>query len=133
MQVKVNLDTIILYVQNVNTLKSFYTSIFSFSIVEEFQSVWVLLESGSCKIGLHQIGEKYLNKSKPAFKFDNNTKIVFEINQDINEIRSYLLSQHVQMREIKTFDDYNYWLCDGEDPEGNMFQLKQAKFNQTQN
>lgn len=131
MQVKVNLDTIILYVQNVDILKSFYTNIFSFTIVEEFQSVWALLESGSCKIGLHEIGDKYLDKSKPAFKFDNNTKIVFEIDQDINEVRAYLLGQQVQMREIKTFDSYDYWLCDGEDPEGNMFQLKQAKFNQT--
>lgn len=133
MQIKVNLDTIILYVQNVDTLKSFYTSIFGFSIVEEFHSVWALLESGNCKIGLHQIGDEYLSKTKAAFKFDNNTKIVFEINQDVHEIRAYLISQHVQMREIKTFDGYDYWLCDGEDPEGNMFQLKQAKFNQTQN
>jgi hypothetical protein len=31
------------------------------------------------------------------------------------------------MREIKTFDNYEYWLCDGEDPEGNVFQLKRKK------
>jgi hypothetical protein len=31
------------------------------------------------------------------------------------------------MKEIKTFDNYDYWLCDGEDLEGNVFQLKQRK------
>ena len=31
------------------------------------------------------------------------------------------------MREIKTFENYDYWLCDGEDLEGNVFQLKQRK------
>jgi len=34
------------------------------------------------------------------------------------------------MREIKTFDGYAYWLCDGQDPEGNVFQLKQSKAHQ---
>ncbi len=59
--------------------------------------------------------------------FDNNTKIVFEIGEDINKVREELLNQNVFMKEIKTFDNYDYWLCDGQDPEGNIFQLKQRK------
>jgi hypothetical protein len=31
------------------------------------------------------------------------------------------------VKEITTFDNYDYWLCDGEDPEGNVFQLRQRK------
>jgi hypothetical protein len=31
------------------------------------------------------------------------------------------------MQQIKTFENYDYWLCDGADPEGNIFQLKQRK------
>ena len=45
----------------------------------------------------------------------------------ISPLREQLLNQHVPMREIKTFDNYDYCLCDGEDPEGNVFQLKQKK------
>jgi len=78
-------------------------------------------------IGLHKIGDAYLNPNKKAFKFDNNTKIVFQINDDLDEVREYFISRNVAMREIKTFDNYDYWLCDGEDPEGNVFQLKQKK------
>ena len=124
---KLNLDTIILYVQDVEKLKSFYTGIFKLEIIEEYESVWTLLKAGNGKIGLHKTGDRYLEKIKGDFHVDNNTKIVFEIEEDINKARKNLLNQNVPMREIKTFDNYGFWLCDGEDPEGNVFQLKQKK------
>jgi catechol-2,3-dioxygenase len=126
---KLNLDTIILYVQNVDKLKSFYINILKLDIVEEYQSTWILLQAGNGKIGLHKIGDQYLDKSKGEFKFDNNTKLVFEIDEDINKVRGHLLNQNVVMKEIKTFDNYDFLLCDGEDPEGNVFQLKQKRNN----
>jgi len=124
---KLNLDTIILYVQDLNRLKSFYTTTFGFEIIEEYEAEWVLLNAGNAKIGLHKIGDQYLAQMKLGHKFENNTKIVFEINEDIHATRQLLLDKKVLMREVKTFDHYDYWLCDGEDPEGNMFQLKQKK------
>ena len=124
---KVNLETIIIFVQNVDKLKLFYVDILELEILEEWQSEWLLLNAGNCKIGLHKIGKQYLDSSNGEFKFDNNTKIVFEIEEDISEVRSRLLDKNVLLKEIKTFDNYNYWLCDGEDPEGNVFQLKQRK------
>lgn len=127
MELKFNLDTIIFYVQDVERLKAFYSSVFNFKIVEEYESSWALLVAGSCKIGLHKIGEDYWDESKGTFKFDSNVKIVFEIDQDISEVRTRFVDQNVKMREIKSFDNYDYWLCDGEDPEGNVFQLKQKK------
>jgi catechol-2,3-dioxygenase len=124
---KLNLDMIIFYVQNIERLKSFYTGILGLEIVEDDQSVWVLLRAGNGYIGLHKIGDQYLSKIKSGYKFDNNAKIVFEIQEDINKARQLLIDKNVSMREIKTFDNYDYWLCDGEDPEGNIFQLKQKK------
>jgi catechol-2,3-dioxygenase len=118
---------IIFYVQNIERLKSFYTGILGLEIVEDDQSVWVLLRAGNGYIGLHKIGDQYLSKIKSGYKFDNNAKIVFEIQEDINKARQLLIDKNVSMREIKTFDNYDYWLCDGEDPEGNIFQLKQKK------
>jgi catechol-2,3-dioxygenase len=124
---KLSLDTIILYVQNVEKLKSFYTGILNLEVIEEYQSIWALLKAGNGNIGLHRIGEQYLAKINEGYKFDNNAKIVFEIEEDINKVREQLLGQNILMKEIKTFDNYDYWLCDGEDPEGNVFQLKQKK------
>ncbi|WP_417428633.1 hypothetical protein [Halpernia sp.] len=127
MKTSFNLNTIIFYVQNVDKLKSFYIDIFNFKIVENYQSDWTLLEAGNCKIGLHKIGEQYLNKIKEGHRFDSNAKLVFEIDEDITEIRQTLIEKNVAMREIKTFDNYDFWLCDGEDLEGNVFQIKQKK------
>lgn len=124
---KASLDSIILYVKDVENLKSFYTRVFGFTIVEEYESSWALLEAGPAKIGLHKIGEQYLDSSKGAFKFHNNTKIVFEVEEELEQLRTRLVDQNVTMREIKTFDNYDFWLCDGEDPEGNVFQLKKRK------
>ena len=124
---KLNLETIILFVHDVDKLKSFYVGILKLDIVEESGSQWLLLKAGNCKIGLHKIGDQYLEDRKEEFKFHNNTKIVFEVDEDINNVREHLLNENIFMKEIKTFDNYDFLLCDGEDQEGNVFQLKQRK------
>lgn len=123
---KATFDTIILYVRNVELLKNFYVENFNLKVIEE-DSTWVLLNAGAINIGFHKIGDQYLNKIDADYKFDNNTKLVFEIDVDIESARNQFLSKNIQMREIKTFDNYSFWLCDGTDPEGNVFQLKRKK------
>ncbi|KAB1230169.1 VOC family protein [Chryseobacterium viscerum] len=120
------LSTIILYVKDVPLLKNFYAENFSLKVIEE-DPIWALLDAGAAQIGLHKIGDQYLEKIEPGYTFDNNTKIVFEIDIDIELARNELISKNIQMREIKTFDNYPFWLCDGTDPEGNVFQLKSKK------
>lgn len=127
MIIRANLNTIILYVRDVENLKRFYTETFGFTVIEEQEKVWVLLNAGQAQLGLHQIGEPYMAQLNLNLKNDNNIKLVFETDQDLNQIRAELINRQVSMREIKTFDGYSYWLCDGEDPEGNVFQLKQRK------
>jgi catechol 2,3-dioxygenase-like lactoylglutathione lyase family enzyme len=124
---KLNLNSIIIYVQNVDKLKIFYVDMLGLEIIEETRSEWLLLKAGHCSIGLHKIGDGYLDNTKEGFTFDNNTKIVFEVDEDINKVRERLLNKNVAMKEVKTFENYDYWLCDGKDPEGNVFQLKQRK------
>jgi catechol-2,3-dioxygenase len=122
----IKLDTIIFYVKDVKKLQNFYVKNFNLKTIEE-DEIWVLLNAGSINIGLHKIGDQYLEKVNLYQEFDNNTKIVFEIDLDIEAARNELISRKVEMREIKTFENYNYWLCDGIDPEGNVFQLKAKK------
>jgi catechol-2,3-dioxygenase len=122
-----SLDTIILFVQNVDRLKAFYVDLLNLEVVEESKSEWLLLKAGHCHIGLHKIGELY--SSEGAFKFDNNTKLVFDVDEDLQAIRERLLQEKTQLQEIKTFDGYPFFLCDGEDPEGNVFQLRQRKLS----
>ncbi|HOY13605.1 MAG TPA: hypothetical protein PLY70_10715 [Saprospiraceae bacterium] len=122
---KFNLETIIIFVRNVEKLKDFYVGILELEIIEEIPSQWILLQAGDCKIGLHQIGESYLSESAQDFQVETNTKMVFEINEDLANVRDTLISKNVKMREIMVWENYPYILCDGEDTEGNVFQLKQ--------
>jgi catechol-2,3-dioxygenase len=126
---KLKLDTIIIFVQNIEVLKDFYVGVLELEVIEDYDSGWLLLKAGNCHIGLHKIGEQYSEGNQEAFKFDNNTKIVFEVDEDLYQLREKLLAQQVSIQAIKTFDNYNYLLCDGEDPEGNVFQLKQKKYD----
>ena len=118
---KLNLDTIIFYLQDVESLKNFYSNVLGLEIVEDDKSVWVLLRAGCGYVGLHKIGDEYSGKIKDGYKLDNNANLVFPIRQDITKARQLLIDKNVLMREIKTFDNYDYWLCDGQDPEGNVF------------
>jgi hypothetical protein len=124
---RLQLDTIIIFVHDVEKLQSFYVDILKLHIVEDAKPGWLLLEAGNCKIGLHKIGEQYLSPNKQKSDAHNNTKIVFETDNDIYAVRKELISQNVLMKEVTTFDNYDYWVCDGQDPEGNVFQLKQKK------
>ncbi|ASK30664.1 hypothetical protein CEY12_11305 [Chryseobacterium sp. T16E-39] len=122
----VKFDTLILYVRNVELLRKFYTENFNLTVVEE-DPTWALLNAGALQIGFHKIGDQYLKNIEEGYQFDNNTKMVFEIDGDIELARNEFLLKNIPMREIKTFENYNFWLCDGTDPEGNVFQLKSKK------
>ncbi|MCS4303278.1 VOC family protein [Chryseobacterium sp. BIGb0232] len=122
----IKLESVILYVQNTSLLRNFYVENFNFKVLEE-DSIWVLMNAGTVNIGLHKIGDQYLEKIGNGHQFDNNTKLVFEADTDIETARNELLSKNVHMREVKTFENYDFWLCDGTDPEGNVFQLKCKK------
>ena len=126
MKIEINFSTLIIFVRDVNKLKVFYAEILELEIIEEIPGEWVALKAGNCQIALHKIGSQHATPGDD-FKVDNNTKVVFETDEDIFKLREHLLKKKVTLREIKTFENYNYRLCDGEDPEGNVFQFKQRK------
>ncbi|MGS0747514.1 VOC family protein [Halpernia sp. GG3] len=125
---KTKIDTLLFYVKNIKLLRDFYEENFDLKVIEE-DEIWVLMTDGTMKIAFHKIGDHYLEKISENHQFDNNVKIVFEIEEDSEDVRSKFLAKKIQMRELKTFDDYDFWLCDGIDPEGNVFQLKCRKTN----
>ncbi len=61
---KLNLDTIIIFVRNVDELKLFYVDVLGLELIEELKLDWVLLKAGNCKIGLRKIGQQYLEQIK---------------------------------------------------------------------
>lgn len=126
---KTNLSCIILFVEDVDKLKTFYIDDLNLELKEEISSEWVLLKAGQCDIGLHKTGNEYADNIDGCLQKESNTKIVFDIDTDIYLLREQLIIKNVSLREIKNWDGFDYLICDGEDPEGNVFQLRQRKNN----
>jgi len=125
----ISLSRIILFGKDVEGLKSFYIQHFNFKLVEEISGEWVVLNAGQTEIAFHKIGGDFINESDEPFRADSNTKLVFNIDSDLSVFRENLLQLGVALRDIKSFPGFNYLLCDGEDPEGNVFQLSQKLNN----
>lgn len=118
------LDTVILFVHDVQKLEDFYVHNFHLKVVEHHADEWRLLRAGSAHLGLHRVGIAYRDGSATG---ESNIKIVFEIDEDIHHVHERLTQQGVRLRDVQSFPGWEYWFCDGLDPEGNVFQLKQRK------
>ncbi len=94
---------VMLYVQSPALLKDFYQSHFGLGLREEIPNEWVLLDAGGVEI----------------------VKLVFRVDSGIEDLRTRMAQAGVVMRELKRYDGFGYLMCDGSDPEGNVFQLLQ--------
>lgn len=121
----VRLSRIILYVQDVERLSEFYRQAFAFEAVQHIEGEWVILKAGACEIGLLLPGPAYRRPPGSWTGDNNNAKIVFSINEPIEDVRARLIALGVDMGEIKSYPGLTGPLCDGRDPEGNVFQLSQ--------
>ena len=122
-KMKISLNRIILYVQDVNRLKEFYQENLGLTPIEEITGEWTLLQAGVGELALHRVGKPYRVKDPESWRVQSNGKLVFTVDRDIEELRQELLEKGVPMREVKSYPGFPYMLCDGEDPEGNIFQL----------
>ncbi len=120
----VNFHRLILFGLDLHLLKDFYTRHFGFQVTEEIPGEWIVLKSSGAEIALHKIGAAYVDPNEP-FKASSNAKMVFMIEEDLVQLRKKLTDNQVNMREVFAFGDPKYFYCDGEDPEGNVFQLMQ--------
>jgi predicted enzyme related to lactoylglutathione lyase len=118
-----SLSRVILYVQDVERLSVFYREAFDFGVVEEVAGEWAVLQAGACELALHRVGEAYRGKLPTGA---SNAKLVLTIDAPLAVTREVLLARGVPMGEIKSYPGFTGPLCDGRDPEGNVFQLSQA-------
>jgi catechol 2,3-dioxygenase-like lactoylglutathione lyase family enzyme len=119
---------VILYVRDVERLKSFYRTHFGLPLSEEISGEWAVLMAGAVELALHLVGEPYRNAT-PAEGGDEgtatNAKLVFTVRSGLPELRERLLAAGVKMRDLKRYPGFPQLMCDGVDPEGNVFQLSQ--------
>lgn len=119
-----HLSRLILYVHDVALLKSFYQTHFALTVSEEIENEWVVLNAGAVELALHRVGAPY--RDLAATPNRSNAKLVFSVESGLAELHDKLVQTGVPMRGLKRYDGFPYLMCDGEDPEGNVFQLSQA-------
>ena len=122
-----SLDRIVLYVQDVERLARFYGDAFGLAVGERIEGEWAVLRAGACEIALHRVGRPWRVGDPSDWKVESNAKLVFTVDRDLEALRAELIAKGVPMRPIKSYPPLTGLLCDGEDPEGNVFQLAQAK------
>jgi len=122
----VSLTRVILYVQDVGRLAAFYRDVLGLTIVEEIEG-WAVLRAGACELALHRVGEAYRVADPDAWQVESNAKLVLTVDRDLDQLRAELVAKGVAMREIKSYPGLTGFLCDGTDPEGNVFQLAQSR------
>jgi predicted enzyme related to lactoylglutathione lyase len=121
----VSLDRIILYVQDVERLANFYKDMFQLPVVEGIKDEWAVLRAGACELALHRVGKPYRVADASSWKVETNAKLVFSVT-DLDKLRADLIRKGVPMGPIKAYPGLTGPLCDGTDPEGNVFQLAQV-------
>lgn len=124
-QEKFHLGRIIIFGHQVDKLKSFYEDNFNFSVIEEIKGQWIVLKAGQVEIAFHKVGRGYEPEDGREFRVESNTKLVFYITGNLQGFRDRLLGRGIVVGEVKSFEGINSLFCDGEDPEGNIFQLEQ--------
>lgn len=122
----IRLEKIIIFCADVDKLVTFYQDCFHLTLVGEADSNWTVLNAGQTHLAFHKIGAEYLPQNTEDFKIqDSNVKLVFEIDSDLHSFRQKLIDEEVDVRDIRQFPGYPYIMCDGNDPEGNVFQIIQ--------
>src|SRR5262249_16381005 len=115
---------IIIFCSDVTKLVRFYQDNFGLTVTGDPSKEWTVMNAGSIEIAFHKIAEQFLPITGD-FKVDTNVKLVFETDTDIHSFRGKLLGNKVDIKEVKQFAGADYVVCDGRDPEGNVFQLMQ--------
>jgi hypothetical protein len=61
-----------------------------------------------------------------SWQVESNVKLVMIVDRPLADLRAELTAKGVRMGKIKSYPPLTGQLCDGRDPEGNIFQLAEA-------
>lgn len=120
------LGRVMLYAKDIKRMVTFYRDVLGFGVIpsrydpDEF----VVLDAGNAQLCLHQIPEVIARNigisDPPEPRSRVPVKIMFII-EDVEGTRDRLIARGVRMGSLQSFPPLIY--CDGNDPEGNIFQI----------
>jgi catechol 2,3-dioxygenase-like lactoylglutathione lyase family enzyme len=105
---------VMLFVHDVHAAAAFYRDKLGLQPLGEITPEWVEMKAGSCTIALHKVAKPLHERG------DASAKIVFGV-KDVPAGKALLESRGVKMGKISSFSGIE--ICDGKDPEGNLFQI----------
>ena len=120
------LARVILFVKDMDRLVAFYRDVLELEPVSraEDDENFVSLSAGGCQVSLHRIpsaiAESIVISDPPVRRASTPFKLSFYAT-DVEAARASLIERGALMGEMVRFGELV--LCDGLDPEGNVFQL----------
>jgi extradiol dioxygenase family protein len=118
---KAEVSRIILFVDDIDAMSVFYGGVLGLDKLPGESEGYVCFSAGGCEVCLHSLPEQYRSESDEYPKReDTYVKFVFR-SDDVGRDRKYLLDNGLRMNEIVRYGEID--LCDGADPEGNIFQI----------
>lgn len=109
------LSEVIVYVDDVERMASFYGDVFGLSVsAGDPEHGFVKFDTGACELALHHGGEEGVREDAP--------KVVFEVD-DLDAARQHLAAHDVTLGEERT-PAPGVRVVDGRDPEGNKFSIE---------
>jgi catechol-2,3-dioxygenase len=100
---QVALNRVILYVQDVDRLATFYQQAFGLRVVEEIKGEWSVLDAGPCQLALHRVGKAYRVDDPASWEVESNAKLVMTVDRPLPELRAELIAKGVPMGQIKSY------------------------------
>lgn len=122
----VPLNRIIIFVGDVQKCATFFCDVFGFTVVpsNDPPNEWLELETGGCRLAFHQAHGPKGRRTSATGGPMNPHKIVFYAD-DVAKVRSELVAKGAKMGKLHKFGALT--LCDGQDPEGHVFQVSNRR------
>jgi len=128
--VNLGVSRIILFAKDMEKMSTFYEVIIGLRRVEtpDDSDDFVVLDAGGVRLCLHRIPEQYARdieiSSPPVAREGTPLKICFH-SSNVRHARGVLESRGAMLGPVREFGSLH--LCDGTDPEGNVFQLSNRR------
>jgi predicted enzyme related to lactoylglutathione lyase len=120
------LNRVIIFVGDVEKCARFYIESFGFPAFtsEHAPTEWMELDTGRCRLAFHKAHGPNGPIDAPTGSRMNPHKIVFYA-EDVAAARAAVVARGIVMGDVRTFGSLT--LCDGQDPEGHVFQISNRR------
>ena len=118
-----SISRVMIFARDARKVAEFYRDKLGLAVRGEIGDGWAELQAGGCDIAIHGGMKKGTKERGPG---SMNMKVVFGC-RDVAKKRDELIAMGVTMFKLSEFPhetkDLMVQICDGEDPEGNLFQI----------